>query len=132
MPHELPDEPSFSPGRKWRIGLQVCVLTVLVLAVLGMANYLSHFYFKRLHLSSRTRIELSPRTIHFVKSVTNEVKVTVYYDKEDAIYGLLMDLLDEYRLANPKIKVDHVDYLRDPGAAERVKAAYKLSLPTEK
>jgi hypothetical protein len=126
------DEPSFLPGRRWRIGLQVGFLTILVVGVLAMANYLSRLYFTRFHASSRTQIELAPRTVSFLKSVTNQVKVTVYYDKEDPLYSMLLDLLNEYRLASPNITIEKVDYLRDPGAAERVKAAYKLTLTSDK
>lgn len=132
MPPRDTDEPSFTPGRQWRIGLRVGLLTLLVLLVLGMTNYLSRFYYVRTHLSSRARVELAPRTVNFLRSVTNQVKVTVYYDKEDPFYSMVLDLLNEYRQANPRIQVERVDYLRDPGAAERVKAAYQLSVPSDK
>lgn len=132
MSPDFTDEPSFSPGQKWRFSLLVGLTTLLVLLNVGLVNYLSRFYYKRVHLSSRTQVELAPRTINFLKSITNEVKVTLYYDKDDPLYSMVMDLLQEYRQANPRITIDKVDYLRDPGAAERVKAAYKLSLPSDK
>ena len=33
-------QPSFSPGRRWKIGFDVVVRTALVLAVVVMVNYL--------------------------------------------------------------------------------------------
>jgi hypothetical protein len=124
--------PSFSPSQRWRIGFQVTLLTLVVLLVVGMANYLSRDYFTRIHLSTRTRVELSPRTINILKSVTNRVKVTLYYDRDEPLYSTVADLLNKYHLANPNITVQRVDYLRDAGAAQKVKAAYKLISSGEK
>ena len=72
------DKPSFSAGRRWGIGLNLLVRTLSVLALVVMANYLSGHYFKRAFLSSQTRTELSPLTVRLLKSLTNDVKVTLY------------------------------------------------------
>jgi hypothetical protein len=124
--------PSFSPRRKWSICFNVILLTFLVLAVVVMVNYLSRDYFLRFHVSTRTRIELSPRTVSLLKSLTNQVAVTLYYDKDHALYSTVTDLLNEYRLVNPRISVHTVDYTRDLGAAQKVKAQYSLSSVTDK
>jgi len=124
--------PSFSPRRKWSIGFNVALLTLLVLAVVVMVNYLSRDYFLRFHVSTRTRMELSPRTTSLLKSLTNQVTVTLYFDKEDALFSTVTDLLKEYHLLNPRITVQIVDYTRDLGTAQKVKAKYHLSSATDK
>jgi hypothetical protein len=124
--------PSFSPYRKWGIGLHVFLLILVVLSVVVMVNYLSRDYFLRFHLSGRTRIELFPRTVNLLHSLTNQVKVTLYYDTDEELYQTVTDLLGEYRLVNPKITVATVDYVRDAGAAEKVKAKYNLLAPAAK
>ena len=126
--------PSFSPYRKWGIGLYVLLLTSVVLSVVVMANYISRDFFLRFHMSTRTKIELSPRTVGLLRSLTNQVKVTLYYDAEDdeSLYSTVADLLSEYRLVNPRITVQTVDFKRDPGLAQKVKAKYNLSAPTDK
>jgi hypothetical protein len=126
--------PSFSPYRKWGIGLHVLLLVLVVFSVLVMVNFLSHDYFLRFHISTRTRIELSPRTVGLLKSLTNQVKVTLYYDTEDdkSLYSTVADLLGEYRLVNPRLTVQTVDYMRDLGLAQKVKAKYNLTAPTDK
>jgi len=126
-------QPSFSPGRRWKIGGDVLVRTALVLAVVVMANYLGAKYFGRFYLSSQTH-RLSTRTLSIVHSITNRVNVTLYYDtKDDAnFYPSIKALLDEYQLANPNISVKTVDYMRDPGEAQKIKEQYKLSSTTEK
>jgi hypothetical protein len=125
--------PSFSPYRKWGIGLHVILLVVVVLSVVVMVNYLSRDYFLRFHLSAHTKIELFPRTVSLLRSITNQVKVTLYYDTDEELYQTVTTLLSEYRLVNPKITVATVDYMRDPGAAAKVKAQYNnLFAPTDK
>jgi hypothetical protein len=131
VPHS---RPSFSPYRKWGMGLHVFLLVVIVLSVVVMVNYISRDFFLRFHTSTRTRIELSPRTLGLLRSLTNQVKVTLYYDTDEdgSLYGTVMDLLGEYRLVNPRITVQTVDYMRDPPLAAKVKAKYNLSAPTDK
>ena len=57
--------------------------------------------------------------------MTNQVKVTLYYDRSDGLYSTVADLLKEYHLANPRITVQSVDYLRDVAAAQKVKDSAK-------
>jgi hypothetical protein len=127
-------KPSFSPYRKWGIGLHVCLLVLVVFSVVVMVNYLSREYSRCFYLSTRAKIELSARTLGLLKSLTNQVKVTVYYDTEgdEALYGTVMDLLSEYQRKNQKITIQTVDYMRDPGLAQKVKAKYSLTAPTDK
>ena len=80
MATEPHPKPSFSPYRKWGIGLHVILLSLIVLSVVVMVNYISRDYFLRFHASTRTRLELSPRTVGLLRSLTNRVKVTLYYD----------------------------------------------------
>jgi len=125
-------KPSFSPYRKWGIGLHVVLLVLVVLSVVVMVNYLSRDYFLRFHLSAHTKIELFPRTVSLLRSLTNQVKVTLYYDTNEELYQTVADLLGEYRLVNPKITVTTVDYKRDSPVAQQVKAKYNLFAPTDK
>jgi hypothetical protein len=132
MATEAHSKPSFSPWRKWGIALNLAVLIVLVLAVVVMVNYLSREYFLRFHLDTRTRMELAPGTVNLLKSLTNQITVTLYYDREDPLYGAIKDLLSEYCHANPRISLQTVDYTRDAGAAQKIKAKYKLAAPSDK
>jgi ABC-type uncharacterized transport system involved in gliding motility auxiliary subunit len=128
-------KPTFSPYRRWAIGFHVFVLALVVLAVVVMVNYINQDYFLRFHTSTRTRIELSPRTLGLLRSLNRPVKVILYYDTKDeqSLYSIVSDLLKEYQNASPKITVQVVDYIRDPGLAQKVKAQYnKLSAPTDK
>jgi hypothetical protein len=111
-------QPSFSPRRKWSIALSVTVATIAVLAVLVGVNYLSsRYFFHRFYLDPDTDVKLSPRTISVLKSLTNQVDVTIFYNKEDPIYPEIVSLLREYQAhAHKHLAFKTVDYY-DPGAA---------------
>jgi len=132
MPAPSPNQPSFSPRHRWKIGFDVVIRTALVCAVVVMVNYLSAQFFHRFYLSPQTRVELSSRTVSVLHSLTNHVTVTLYYDRKDDFYPDIVALLNEYRTINPNISVRTVDYVRDAGEAEKVKEQYKLDSATDK
>ena len=134
MATDAQPKPTFAPYRKWAIGLHVALLGLTVLSVVVMVNYVSQDYFLRFHLNTRSRVELSPRTVGLLRSLTNHVKVTLYYNTQDdqTLYSTIADLLGEYRVVNQRITVQTVDYMRDPGLAQKVKAKYNFSAPSEK
>ncbi|HEY2081958.1 MAG TPA: GldG family protein [Verrucomicrobiae bacterium] len=128
-----PLPPSFSPRRKWGIAFSVGFATVAVFLILLGVNYLSsQYFFKRFYLSTDTRVQLSPRTINVLKTLTNHVDVTIYYDKDDPLYGDIVSLLNEYQAHTRKLAVKTVDYYRDPGAAQELKSKYNLGSSTNK
>src|SRR5215510_4167168 len=95
-------KPSFSRWRKWSIGLNVILIILVVFSVVVMVNYLSRDYFTRFHLSTTSKHVLSPRTLTLLHSLTNKVKVTIYYDQNEAFYSTVVSLLNEYHLANSR------------------------------
>ena len=125
---------SFSTGRKWGIFLSVILSMAAVISLVVMINYLAerHLHTFRFNLSRRTEMTLSPQTLGLLRSLTNRVKVTIYYDKDDPLYPSISALLDEYRFASRQIAVETVDYQRDPAAAQRVKESYHLNSPEDR
>ncbi len=126
MAAEPQSQSSFTPRRKWGIGLNLAVRTLVVLAVVVMVNHLASVFFHRQYLSAATKVELSSRTRSVLAAVTNDVKVTIYYDRNDEFYPTIAALLREYRAVNPRIHVETVDYLRDAAEALRIKKLYEL------
>lgn len=130
-PTDPQPKPSFSLARRLGIGLQVFFLIAVVLSVVVMVNYISRDYFVRFHTSARTRIELSPLTHNLLRSLTNDVRITLYYDKKDPLFSTVSDLVQQYRLQNPQhVEVKVVDYLLDAGTAQRTKEEYHLGATT--
>jgi len=132
MPAPISHRPSFSPSRRWRIGFNLALRTALVCAVAVMVNYLAAQFSHRFYLSSQTRIALSPRTLSVLHSLTNHIAVTLYYDKRADFYSEVLALLNEYHEANPLISLKAVDYVRDAGEAEKIKAQYHLNTTDDK
>jgi ABC-type uncharacterized transport system len=123
-------KPSFSRWRKWSIGLNVILIVLVVFSVVVMVNYISRDYFTRFHWSTTSEHELSPLTSKILHSVTNKVKVTLYYDRNEPFYSTVLSLLGQYSTANSRVSVETVDYVRDAGAAQRVKLQYNLTFPS--
>ncbi|TSA40433.1 MAG: hypothetical protein D4R57_01760 [Verrucomicrobiales bacterium] len=131
MATEPQSKPSFTPRRKWGVGFDVVVRTFAVLAVIVMLNHLAGKFFHRKYLSESTKVELSSRTRNFLNSLTNEVKVTIYFNREDEFYPTIAALLREYHALNPRVSVETVDYLRDAAEALRLKQKHKLPNATK-
>jgi ABC-2 type transport system permease protein len=119
-------KPSFTSHRKWGVGFDVVVRTLVVVAVLVMLNHLASVFFHRQYLSEATKAELSPRTRNFLQALTNEVKVTIYYNRDDDFYPPIAAMLRDYQAVNPKLRVETVDYLRDAAAAGLIKREFDL------
>lgn len=131
MATEPQSKPSFTPRRKWGVGFDVAVRTLVVLAVLVMLNHLTGQFFQRHYLSAATKIELSSLTKNLLTSITNEVKVTIYFNREDEFYPTIAALLREYHSLNPRVGVETVDFLRDATEALRLKQKYGLPEATK-
>lgn len=125
MPETL--STSFSPRQKWRTAAHVIGSTVALAMVLLMANYLAARHPHRFQCSSDPRFQLSPATKDVLRSVTNQVKVIVFFDRTKPLYDMVSDLLSEYRAYCPKLQLEFVDYERSPARARLVQAEYGLA-----
>ncbi len=134
MANGKPPKPSFSTSRKWSIGFNVVVAGIAVLALVVMANYLGVRHYWRFQFSDRSQMKLSPQTVNVLGSLTNQVKVTIFFDAqgENEIYSLVSALLKEYNYINPDIVVKTVDPTRDPGKTQLLLADSKLTNLKEK
>jgi len=119
--------PSFSRARKWSLSLNTLVSILAVLALVLMGNYLAARHFTRWSWAASAQSQLSPLSLKVLNAVTNPVKATLYFDKEDPLYEMCYSLLKAYRYANDQIQLDVVHYLNEPGAAQLVKKKYNLS-----
>ena len=123
---------TFDSARPWRLGLNVGASIVALLALMLMANYLAVRHFRRLDWTASQTYKLSPLTIHVLRSLTNDVTVTVFFKRSEELYPPVSALLNEYRLASPHLKVNEVDYRQDTAAGEQIKEKYRLSFATAK
>jgi ABC-type uncharacterized transport system involved in gliding motility auxiliary subunit len=127
--------PSFSRTRKVLLGLNTLIGLGAALALVVMLNYLAARYFFRTQWSADLQAGLSPRTLRVLESLTNNVKVIVYFDKNDSLNNLyepVSSLLKEYKHRCSKIQLEEVDYLRDPVSASLIQAKYPRGHITDK
>jgi hypothetical protein len=118
---------SFSAARRLGAGLGVIASVLALAAIVVMGNYLSSRHHERFHWTGDTRFELSPQTLRVLGAATNDVAVTVLFDREEALFPAVMGLLTEYAQACPRLKLEHVNYRRDPGRAQLVAARHQLA-----
>lgn len=118
---------SFSTGQRWSQRLKLIVDLLCVLALIAMANYFGARYYSREHLTPNTRHELSPQTRLVLQAVTNDVRITVFFDRDQALFNDVAELVNEYRLQTPKIEVSTIDYNTNPTGADLVKNRLKLA-----
>lgn len=124
-------QPSFSNQRRWRIAVHVLVSIVAALAIVVMVNYLASRHYNRYQLSQADRNQLSPYTLRMLSTLTNTVKVMIFFDKDDpsSLFSQVSSLLKEYQLASPRIEVQHIEFNHNPGQAQFLKDRYKQFFP---
>jgi hypothetical protein len=127
MANPSPHRASFSAARKWAIALNVLASCAALLALVLMVNYLASRHFKRYQWMADERYRLSPMTLKWLDSLTNQVKIIVFFDPHGTLFSSVKGLINEYRLACPKLKVEFVDYLNASGRGELIKTQYRLT-----
>lgn len=119
--------PSFEPGRRLRVGFSVVVGLVSALVLTILANYLAARHLRwRPDLTSGDRFRLSPLTRQLLPLVTNQVDVTVLFDRESGLFSHVDGLLKQYALEQPRLRVTVVDPVTQREAAFQVRLRYKL------
>ncbi len=126
MSPDAPQPSSFSPWRRLGIGFNVALSAVLLLAVVLMVNYLAARHFRRLEWVGHARFSLSPQTKRVLEALTNQVRVSVLFDREAPLFGYVSGLLKQYAYACPKVSVEAVDYTRNPDRARLLIEKYQL------
>ena len=119
--------PSFSAVKKWATALNVVASCLALLALVAMVNYLASRHFLRFQWMADERYRLSPMTLKLLQTRTNQVKVIVFFDPDEALYASVKGLINEYQLACPKLDVEYVNYLLLTGRANLIKQQYQLS-----
>ncbi len=120
-------KPSFSLSQRWSIGLNVAISITCMLSIMAMCNYLSTRHHVRANWSSDTHHQLSSITHKVLQTLTNEVKVTVFFNQDQQLFDEVQDLMDEYRASSRFIRVETVDYNTDPTGTEFIKARFNLT-----
>ncbi|MBI3414729.1 MAG: GldG family protein [Verrucomicrobia bacterium] len=122
---------SFQPARLWSSSLNVGVSIAALLALVLMTNYLAVRHFQRFDWTNNNH-KLSPLTLYVLRSLTNDIHVTVFFQRSAPLRAPVSALLNEYRLASPRIQVNEVEYRQDTATGEQIKEKYQLSFTAAK
>jgi hypothetical protein len=122
-----PETPSFVPGRRWRVGFSVTLSALAAIALVVMVNHLAITRRVWRHdLTQGQSYRLSPLTTQTLAALTNEVRVTVVFNRESALYPHVDSLLREYQSRSPHLLVQRIDPVRNPALARLKRSEFKL------
>jgi ABC-type uncharacterized transport system involved in gliding motility auxiliary subunit len=101
---------------------QAAVYTLIVLAILGVLNFLAQRYNKSFDATANKKYTLSDQTAKVIKGIQGDLTIT-YWDRSTA-FDNAKDLFDRYKLISPKVTVEYqdVDKKRTEAIAAGVKA----------
>jgi len=102
-------------ARQTKYSAYVTVYILVILAVLGVANFLANRYDKSYDATSNKQFSLSDQTVKAVKNLKKDVTVT--YFGETTQFPQARDLLGRYASLSPMLKVDYVDPVKKPQLA---------------
>jgi ABC-type uncharacterized transport system involved in gliding motility auxiliary subunit len=103
-------------ARQTRYGAYLFTYLLVIIAVLGGANWLANRHNKSFDATSNKRFSLSEQTAKIVKNLKRDVTVT-YFDKAQE-FGRARDLLDRYNNLSSKLHIDYVDPDKKPQLAK--------------
>lgn len=111
----------FFSRRSSKLGTNTAVLSIGVLAILGVLNYLGYQYHKRFDLTSEKLFTLSAQTQKIVSGLREDVNIVRFANQPDAS---LNDLMTEYKNLSSHIKFQNVDPREKPDVAKEYGAQH--------
>lgn len=101
--------------RQTKFGAYLTVYVLVMLAIVGLLNWLANRYNKSFDSTANKRFSLSDQTDKLVKGLKSDVKLT-YWDRSSG-FPQAKDVLGRYAALSPKVKVDYIDPTAKPQLA---------------
>jgi ABC-type uncharacterized transport system involved in gliding motility auxiliary subunit len=102
-------------ARQTRYTAYVTLYLVVIVAVLGAANFLANRYDKSFDATANKQFSLSDQTIKVVKGLKSDIHIT-YFDDQTR-FPTARNLLERYANLSPKIQVQYIDPVKKPQQA---------------
>lgn len=118
----------FSPTVRRVISRRVILSAVTAAVCVVLANLLALRNPAQIVLTQSADHSLSPLTKNVLRSLTNEVRAVVLFDRQADLFEPVKNLLTEYERTSPKLKLELIDIARDPTRAEAVQQELKMSV----
>lgn len=107
---------SFFARQSTRYGVNLLVTTVVLLVIIGIIEVIAARHNKRFDLTADQALTLSPLTQQVLKALTQDVRVTVFYQR-DQIFEF-RDLLKQYGDVTDRISHQFFNLDQNPGRAK--------------
>jgi ABC-type uncharacterized transport system involved in gliding motility auxiliary subunit len=102
-------------GRKILEGANVVVYTLIVIAILALANWFVSGHDHSWDLTPNKKYSLSPQTVKMLKDLNQDV--TIYVFDRERSFGERRDLLNLFSSSSHRVAVRYVDVDRQPSLA---------------
>ncbi|HYO84294.1 MAG TPA: GldG family protein [Bryobacteraceae bacterium] len=106
---------SWLSARQTRFTAYVTLYILIVVAALGLLNWLANRHNKSVDTTANKRFSLSDQTEKVVKGLKDDVRIS-YWDRSSE-FPRARDMLDRYDTQSTKLHVDYVDPARKPQEA---------------
>lgn len=87
---------------------------VLVLALVGMLNWLAYRHYARADWTSSKLYSLSEKSVNILKDLKEPVKVIVFMTGQTPLFTETRELLSRYQAASRQVSVEFIDPEREP------------------
>jgi ABC-type uncharacterized transport system involved in gliding motility auxiliary subunit len=104
-------------GRQVLEGANVAIYTLVVIAILGLANWFVSRHDQSWDLTPNKKYSLAPQTLKLLKDLNQDV--TIYVFDRERSFGQQHDLLNMFSSASRHLKVRYVDVDRQPSLARQ-------------
>ncbi|HEV3329702.1 MAG TPA: Gldg family protein [Bryobacteraceae bacterium] len=102
-------------ARQTKFTAYVSVYILVIIAVLGVVNFLANRYDKSFDATGNKQYSLSDQTQKMVRGLNRDVKI-LYFDRQEQ-FPQARDLLDRYANLSPRVHVDYIDPVKKPQVA---------------
>jgi ABC-type uncharacterized transport system involved in gliding motility auxiliary subunit len=104
-------------GRRVLEGANFAIYTLVVIAILGLANWFVSRHDKTWDLTPNKKYSLAPQTVKLLKNLNQDV--TIYVFDRERSFGERRDLLNMFSSVSRRVNVRYVDVDRQPGLAKQ-------------
>lgn len=102
-------------ARQQKYSLYSFAYIVVIIAVLGTANYLANKNNQTYDTTSNKRYSLSDQTVKVIKGLSKDVQISYWDNAEGFVQA--RDLLGQYTNLSSRLKVEYVDAIKKPALA---------------
>lgn len=100
-------------------GLNVALMTMLVLGIIGLVEVISAKHNARFDLTAGKRYTLADQTRKVVRGLAGDIHITAFFRADQAERRPAEDLLRQYADLSPRFRFEVIDPDRNPGRAKR-------------